>query len=284
MKLENINFYLTGQKFELGEPLSELEILDIYEHFQATIYYKSGLTDIDNFFEDKSYIDKGYVCTLISSENGISILFAKYKRSDIIDMGVCHIERSKILSYEEQPATELTVVKREETKHKAKYMGKRAFGLVSSVTRLIADEVVVVNKDKTNGSVFKLKFKNDKNIEKTIILYSSDEFKHNTSLFLNTYYKSILPNEAKTPIQENNNNCFIATACYKDIYSQELIIFRWYRDNKLSNAFIGRIFIMVYYKISPHLYERLLNSNRTLSLIKRFLDRIYIRLKSKYKL
>jgi hypothetical protein len=191
MKIEN-NYWLTGKEFELGELLSETETLDIYEHMQATVYYKSGLADIDSFFEDESYIDKGYICTLASYEKGIGILFLKLKRSDIVDVGICYIERYKIISYEEHNANDLTVVKREDTKHKAKYIGKRAFGLFSSIAGLIADEIVIVNKYKTNGSEFQLKFTDENNIEKTIKLYSSDEFKHNTAQFLYAYFKCVL--------------------------------------------------------------------------------------------
>jgi hypothetical protein len=184
-----------------------------------------------------------------------------------------------IISFEEYPAFELIVVKREETKHKAKYMGKRAFGLVSSVISLISDEIVSVNTHKMNGSRYKLLFKDKNDLERSIILYSSDEFKHDTSLFLKTYFKPILVLEA-IDHSKGNNNCFIATACYKDIYCEEVIFFRWYRDNKLSQSILGRIFIKMYYFISPFFYKALYNSNKTSSIIRRFLDKLYILLKN----
>jgi hypothetical protein len=280
MKIENANIWLT-KEFEPGKSLAETRLLDVYENIQATIYYESGLQEIDHYFKDKDYINSGYVCSIISFENGISIIFSKYKRNQISDMGICHIDRSKIIRFEEFPASDLLVVKREETKHKAKYMGKQAFGLLSSVTKLVADEMVSVNTQKMNGSKYKLLFMDKNEVERSIIFYSSDEFMHESSLFLNSYFKPVLSSEALDTSERTNSNCFIATACYKDIYCEEVIFFRWYRDNVLLKSVLGRMFIKAYYFISPYFFKAIYNSDKYSKVVKMMLDKLFILLKSK---
>lgn len=282
MKIENANIWLT-KEFEPGKTLAETRLLDVYENIQATIYYESGLQEIDYYFREKDYITSGYVCSLIAFENGISIIFSKYKRNQISDMGICHIERSRIIRFDQYPANDLIVVKREETKHKAKYMGKQAFGLLSSVTKLVADEIVSVNTQRMNGSKYTLIFKDKNEQERNMIFYSSDEFMHETSLFLNTYYKPYLSSEVDVTDEKSNTNCFIATACYKDVYCEEVVFFRWYRDNRLSKSIFGRMFIKTYYFVSPYFYKSIYNSTKTSRVAKKLLDKIFVLLKDTKK-
>lgn len=49
----------------------------------------------------------------------------------------------------------------------------------------------------------------------------------------------------------DNKGCYIATVCYGDIDAIEVQIFRDYRDKVLTNTFGGRLFISIYYSISP---------------------------------
>jgi hypothetical protein len=51
--------------------------------------------------------------------------------------------------------------------------------------------------------------------------------------------------------------CFIATACYEDFDSIEVLVFRLFRDKYLLNNFIGKIFVEIYYLFSPPVAELL---------------------------
>lgn len=55
----------------------------------------------------------------------------------------------------------------------------------------------------------------------------------------------------KKPINFQNQGCFIATACYGDYDAPEVIVLRKYRDEILQQTIGGRIFIKMYYSISP---------------------------------
>ncbi len=45
--------------------------------------------------------------------------------------------------------------------------------------------------------------------------------------------------------------CFIATAAYGTPFAQEIEVLRYWRDNFLQTFSLGRLFVNIYYKISP---------------------------------
>jgi hypothetical protein len=50
---------------------------------------------------------------------------------------------------------------------------------------------------------------------------------------------------------KSNDNCYIATACYGSIRHPDVIKFRNFRDECLLKWWLGRRFIVVYYRLSP---------------------------------
>lgn len=50
----------------------------------------------------------------------------------------------------------------------------------------------------------------------------------------------------------NDKRCYVATAVF-GAYSPETLILRKWRDEKLKPILIGRLFIKIYYKLSPFL-------------------------------
>ena len=279
MKLENKTIWLTGNEFVPGPALNELETENVSNHIQSRIYYDEGLTEIEDVFRPSNYIDKGYVCTLIAHKDAISIIFLKYKGVDPVDMGIAYIDRSKIIGFEENPAADLIVVKKEEDKHSRKNFGRKAFAGASVLISAVSDQFVSVNTHKVDGVKYKLYYENKFGEKEHLTLYSSEEYKNDATLFLNTYYKKELPEEAKKPIEQEKSNCFIATACYRDIFSEEVIFFRWYRDNKLQKTLIGRVFIKIYYTISPYFYKLLFDNPKASNKVKVVLDKLFLKLK-----
>lgn len=83
---------------------------------------------------------------------------------------------------------------------------------------------------------------------------------------------------------DNKEGCFIATLCYGDYNSKEVIMFRNYRDTYLNKSFIGRIFIITYYLISPMIVRIIANHDFLIQFIKNyFLQKIYISLERRSK-
>lgn len=51
--------------------------------------------------------------------------------------------------------------------------------------------------------------------------------------------------------ESKSKSCFIATACYGDYNSEEVLFLRKFRDNVLQKSFVGNIFVKIYYFVSP---------------------------------
>jgi len=99
-------------------------------------------------------------------------------------------------------------------------------------------------------------------------------------------YSSIFPNiirkaesfsrKAKNPAElkrflknsKSGKSCFIATAVFEDIDAPELIKLRAFRDNYLSEFFLGRLFIKAYYEVSPSIAIVLKGLPRTKRVLK----------------
>lgn len=281
MKFNGENFWLTGDKFDPGESINQIQQLQIAYQRQSTIYYKSGIPEIDNLFKEKNYIKHGVTTSISFYRNGVAIFFTKYFRDTLEEFTVAHIKRDKILRFEEVKCQNLEVVKEEQRKNMAKGMLQSGFGgLVGGLAGVGAEKLWRPNTHKVAGTIYNLYYLDKTNNEKCIEMYSAKEYEHNSQLFLNTYFKSELSEEAKVPIKdEESSSCFIATACYKDLFAPELITFRTYRDNILKTHIIGILFVKFYYLLSPLIYKQLYKSTNASRLLRIILDRIYHRIK-----
>ena len=74
--------------------------------------------------------------------------------------------------------------------------------------------------------------------------------------------------------------CYIATACYKSNNCIQVLTFRHFRDEYLSKLIAGRIFIKIYYALSPPIARWLKDKHVINSIIRKILlDPIYTQLK-----
>jgi uncharacterized small protein (DUF1192 family) len=73
----------------------------------------------------------------------------------------------------------------------------------------------------------------------------------------------------------NNNWCFVATACYGNYNAPEVLVLRKYRDENLLTNLFGKLFVKFYYFVSPPLARQIEKSEKIKKLIrKRFLKPI----------
>jgi len=72
--------------------------------------------------------------------------------------------------------------------------------------------------------------------------------------------------------------CYIATAVYGDQDAWQVEKFRQYRDNCLNNYFIGRIFICIYYLVSPSLVSLFKNVKIVNAFTRKLLDNLVERI------
>lgn len=57
------------------------------------------------------------------------------------------------------------------------------------------------------------------------------------------------------PTIKKKNGCYVATCVYGSYDCPEVWVLRRYRDNTLANSYFGRIFIKIYYMLSPTLVK-----------------------------
>ena len=88
---------------------------------------------------------------------------------------------------------------------------------------------------------------------------------------LNETFEAII-NEMGLHLLEGKSGCYIATCVYGSYYHPNVRILRNYRDETLMNNFLGRLFVKIYYFISPGLVKIFGNFNWFKSLNKNILD------------
>lgn len=62
-------------------------------------------------------------------------------------------------------------------------------------------------------------------------------------------------------IPDKKEGCFIATVCYGDYNSKEVLTLRQFRDEKLLNTISGRAFVNFYYLVSPFFAKQISKSD-----------------------
>lgn len=70
---------------------------------------------------------------------------------------------------------------------------------------------------------------------------------------------------------ELKDGCFIATACYGSDHAEHVILFKEYRDKVLLKSFLGKIFVKLYYKLSPFFADKIRKSERLKTIIRKYI-------------
>lgn len=73
-------------------------------------------------------------------------------------------------------------------------------------------------------------------------------------------------------INRSNGYCYIATAVYGSYNAPQVLVLRNFRDNNLSKNIFGRLFVFVYYKISPWFAKKLVGNWRINQIVRSLLD------------
>jgi len=92
--------------------------------------------------------------------------------------------------------------------------------------------------------------------------------------------KDYVDNLVKTKSDENKlagvtknkpQGCFIATACYGDYDSKEVVTLRKYRDNVMLKTSVGSSFVKFYYFVSPPMANAISKSEKSKNFIREFI-------------
>ncbi len=77
----------------------------------------------------------------------------------------------------------------------------------------------------------------------------------------------VIPPEFYLPAKKG---CFIATAVYESEYSEEVVILRNFRDEILMSNVFGRLFIKLYYSLSPSVAKVIANNSKLKKNVKKY--------------
>ncbi|MDR0908323.1 MAG: sel1 repeat family protein [Spirochaetaceae bacterium] len=82
--------------------------------------------------------------------------------------------------------------------------------------------------------------------------------------------------------ESNSGGCYIATAVYGSYDAPSVMTLRHFRDEYLAKSLLGRLFISIYYKLSPQIANSLRNTVIINRLVRCILDRFVIRLRDRH--
>lgn len=85
--------------------------------------------------------------------------------------------------------------------------------------------------------------------------------------------------ESKTSNNNSQSNCYVATMIYGNKNHLNVVLLRDYRDQILAKTTYGKIFIKLYYAISPLLVRKTKRNGFAYQLLKFFVERIVKKLK-----
>lgn len=111
----------------------------------------------------------------------------------------------------------------------------------------IGGERIIITENKLSVNVFIKNGNNPFDINYLHQTYSSP--------ILIKSYEENLDFKILTTNPSGSDNCYIATLVYEDIRHPRIDLLRNYRDTALKENVLGRMFIKIYYSISPKLVE-----------------------------
>ncbi len=254
---------------------SENNLFGIVEN---EVFYNGGINEIDDFLNGESFHQTNLACRVLSYENVIGILFYAIDTSMLVS--AYGIPRDSIIGYEKKKGYYQFPKETNWSKIAAPLVVSAqgaagvliAFGAKSVIERYA--QKVAKKTQEYSATEFKLKFTENNNNSGLISFYLKDHADV-IEYFLDKHYKRVLSEKDKQP----GNGCYIATCCYGGYESKEVLLFRKFRDSVLSKYFFGRLFIKVYYAVSPIAIDILGKKIIVVTFKKAILDKFYEHLK-----
>ena len=77
-----------------------------------------------------------------------------------------------------------------------------------------------------------------------------------------------MPKKSSGSSSGSSGGCYIATAVYGSYNAAEVMTLRRFRDEVLMNHWWGRVFVKIYYTLSPPVADKLKNAERINSLVR----------------
>ncbi len=264
--------YLTSDKIKsqefislFGRLIEMTEIDESYGRKNSYIQYISGINSFDEFMEGLKFSNTNLQHHILVFEQGIGFMLAGKENNLFFNILKTDIE--SIIVYHEQQI-EIADVNQLLNIMKTGAVGQSGMAsvLITKAAGHIGDAILKkfkpVKSKIIKGSVYELRTKLINDEKYTIKFSCRDENKYDVNQLLDKHLGfGLTKNDPKT-------NCYIATVCYENPFSLEVLAFKKFRDEKLSNLALGRFLIKTYYKYSPKISRILYDKSITNKLIK----------------
>ena len=264
--------YLTSDKIKsqefislFGRLIEMTEIDESYGRKNSYIQYISGINSFDEFMEGLKFSNTNLQHHILVFEQGIGFMLAGKENNLFFNILKTDIE--SIIVYHEQQI-EIADVNQLLNIMKTGAVGQSGMAsvLITKAAGHIGDAILKkfkpVKSKIIKGSVYELRTKLINDEKYTIKFSCRDENKYDVNQLLDKHLGfGLTKNDPKT-------NCYIATVCYENPFSLEVLAFKKFRDEKLSNLALGRFLIKTYYKYSPKISRILYDKSINYKLIK----------------
>lgn len=135
--------------------------------------------------------------------------------------------------------------------------------------KILLNAIIIIKGEKEA-----IKYKNETKISLLDNLKVIKENEKNIHVFSSNVSDDLIFGGSKPySSSSNSSGCYIATMAYGDYNHPQVLKLRRFRDEILHNSLLGRIFIKLYYAVSPKLVKHLQHSYKVNIYIKNLLDK-----------
>ena len=252
-----------NEKF--GKALEHTVVDKTKGRFNSYIDYISGIPSFDDFLEGVKFANTNCKHLVWVFEKGI-FFHLIYEKDQSISCNIWFDEIESLIAYNEQ---NIEIQKVSNFLRSAASRPVPAGIIPSLVAKGILNATNSIidkfNKGKSvvvKGTIYEFRIKSRQGDSYTIKVSCIDEHRHEMNKFFDKYLHFDLSKN------DPEKKCYIATVCFDDPNSKEVLFFRSFRDNVLRNYLLGRYFINFYYRYSPTLSNILYGKTLIKSCIK----------------
>ncbi|MDD2288437.1 MAG: hypothetical protein PHY55_06335 [Bacteroidales bacterium] len=264
-----------------GRFIEITEIDESYGRKNSYVQYISGINNFDEYLEGIKFSNTNLQHHFIAYEKGIGFLLSG--KNDNLYFNILKTDIESIIAYHNQ-SIEICDVNQILNIMKTGMLAEGGIAgvLVTKAVGHLGDAILKkfkpVKSKIIKGSIYEIRTRPINNKAYTIKISCRDE---NSSDINKLFDKHLNFGLSKNDPKEN---CYIATVCYENPNSIEVITFKKFRDITLANSFLGRKVVKYYYKHSPSI-SRLLYTKKSINRIIRdiFLNPIYFIIKNNYR-
>ena len=252
------------EKTDYGQLIKECNITLQGGVETSTLNYVSGISKFDTYLNGKSFAETDYKHTMAFFEH--AFVYYLYNSKEQISAAFQRNEFVEVVKRDNVKIEILNVNKFIKTlKHGnlgSGLIGGAIFKVAGLITDNVHEKIFSKSSKEVDGSIFEFIFKN-KNNEQYSIKLSCEKSNINTASLFMLYNDQLIP-----PSASSGSACYIATVCYGDSMSLEVIKFREFRDKILQFNYLGKKFIKFYYNNAETLSKKLANKEKTNKAVK----------------